>query len=105
MLLRLLATSKNETLLDPIDQGLSLGVASFLRALSKGSGCWNISVLAQVDSCCNLGTPCCYNGITNSNVVLPSVSLGPPRFTVDTTIFEMWLGSLSKHTGLAIPVL
>ena len=40
-----------------------------------------------------------------SKMVLPTVNLGPPRFTVDTTIFEMWLGSLSKHRGLAIPVL
>ena len=31
-------------------------------------------------------------------------SLPPPR-TVDTTIFEMWLGSLSTHRGLSIPVL
>ena len=41
----------------------------------------------------------------NSKMVLSIVHFGPPRFTVDTTIFEMWLGSLSKHTGLAIPVL
>ena len=40
-----------------------------------------------------------------SKMVLSTVHFGPPRFTVDTTIFEMWLGSLSKHTGLAIPVL
>ena len=32
-------------------------------------------------------------------------ALAHHAFTVDTTIFEMWLGSLSKHTGLAIPVL
>ena len=37
--------------------------------------------------------------------VVSTVDVRPPRFTVDTTIFEMWLGSLSKHTGLAIPVL
>ena len=29
---------------------------------------------------------------------------GPPTHTVDTTIFEMWLGSLSTHPGLSIPV-
>ena len=29
---------------------------------------------------------------------------GPPPLTVDTAIFEMWLGSLSRHKGLAIPV-
>ena len=46
-----------------------------------------------------------YSPIHISKMVLPTVNLGPPRFTVDTTIFEMWLGSLSKHTGLAIPVL
>ena len=28
----------------------------------------------------------------------------PPR-TVDTTIFEMWLGNLSTHRGLSIPAL
>ena len=28
----------------------------------------------------------------------------PPDLTVDTTIFEMWLGSLSKHQGFSIPV-
>ncbi len=29
---------------------------------------------------------------------------GSPPLTVDTAIFEMWLGSLSTHQGLAIPV-
>ena len=29
----------------------------------------------------------------------------PPTHTVDTTVFEMWLGSLSTHRGLSIPVL
>ena len=29
---------------------------------------------------------------------------GPPTHTVDTTIFEMWLGNLSTHQGLSIPV-
>ena len=29
---------------------------------------------------------------------------GFPTHTVDTTIFEMWIGSLSTHRGLAIPV-
>ena len=37
-------------------------------------------------------------------MVLPTVNLGPPTHTVDTTIFEMWLGSLSTHQGLSIPV-
>ena len=45
-----------------------------------------------------------YRATTHSKVC-NMVPLGPPRFTVDTTIFEMWLGSLSKHRGLAIPVL
>ena len=31
--------------------------------------------------------------------------IGPPPRTVDTTIFEMWLGSLSTHRGLSIPAL
>ena len=31
--------------------------------------------------------------------------VGPPPRTVDTTIFEMWLGSLSTHRGLSIPAL
>ena len=43
--------------------------------------------------------------MSESASVLDFVKSGPPRFTVDTTIFEMWLGSLSNHTGLAIPVL
>ena len=33
-----------------------------------------------------------------------SVRVGPPPLTVDTTIFEMWLGRLSTHQGLSIPV-
>ena len=46
------------------------------------------------------------DGVTREGAsLLDFVQPGPPRFTVDTTIFEMWLGSLSKHTGLAIPVL
>ena len=36
--------------------------------------------------------------------VLSTVKSGPPTHTVDTTIFEMWIGSLSTHRGLAIPV-
>ena len=32
------------------------------------------------------------------------VDLGPPPLTVDSAIFEMWLGSLSRYQGLAIPV-
>ena len=32
------------------------------------------------------------------------VRVGPPPLTVDTAIFEMSLGSLSAHRGLAIPV-
>ena len=34
-----------------------------------------------------------------------TVCPGPPPRTVDTTIFEMWLGSLSTHRGLSIPAL
>ena len=41
----------------------------------------------------------------NSKMALPTVKSGPPPLTVDTTIFEMWLGSLSAHRGLSIPVL
>ena len=33
-----------------------------------------------------------------------TVKASPPPRTVDTTIFEMWLGSLSTHRGLSIPV-
>ena len=36
--------------------------------------------------------------------VLSTVKSGPPALTVDSAIFEMWLGSLSRHQGLAIPV-
>ena len=39
-----------------------------------------------------------------SNMVLSIVKIGPPPHTVDTTVFEMWLGSLSAHRGLSIPV-
>ena len=41
---------------------------------------------------------------TESASVLDFVQSGPPTHTVDTTIFEMWLGSLSTHQGLSIPV-
>ena len=40
--------------------------------------------------------------ITENDAV--GVSITPPTYTVDTTVFEMWLGSLSLHQGLAIPV-
>ena len=39
-----------------------------------------------------------------SKMLLSTVNSGPPPLTVDTTIFEMWLGSLSTHEGLSIPV-
>ena len=39
----------------------------------------------------------------NSKMVLSIVHFGPPPITVDTAVFEMWLGSLSEHRGLAIP--
>ena len=39
-----------------------------------------------------------------SKTVPPIVQLGPPTHTVDITIFEMWIGSLSTHQGLSIPV-
>ena len=39
-----------------------------------------------------------------SKTVLSTVKIGPPPLTVDTSVFEMWLGSLSRHQGLAIPV-
>ena len=39
-----------------------------------------------------------------SKIVPPTIHLGPPTHTVDTTIFEMWLGNLSTHQGLSIPV-
>ena len=41
---------------------------------------------------------------TSQRKVRKSVRLGPPALTVDTAIFEMSLGSLSAHQGLAIPV-
>ena len=40
----------------------------------------------------------------NSKTVLSTVKKGPPTSTVDTTIFEMWLGRLSTHQGLSTPV-
>ena len=46
------------------------------------------------------------DGVTQESAsVLDFVQSGPPTRTVDTTIFEMWLGSLSTHRGLAISVL
>ena len=45
------------------------------------------------------------DGVTSESAsVLDFVQSSPPPHTVDTTIFEMWLGSLSMHRGLAIPV-
>ena len=45
------------------------------------------------------------DGVTSESAsVLDFVKSGPPTHTVDTTIFEMWLGSLSTHRGLSIPV-
>ena len=45
------------------------------------------------------------DGVTSESAsVLDFVQSDPPPCTVDTTIFEMWLGSLSTHRGLAIPV-
>ena len=52
------------------------------------------------------GKPASYTANRNFNVkVLRTLPLGPPPRTVDTAIFEMWLGSLSPHRGLSIPVL
>ena len=46
------------------------------------------------------------DGVTSESAsVLDFVQSGPPARTVDTTIFEMWLGSLSTHRGLSIPAL
>ena len=42
--------------------------------------------------------------MSESASVLDFVKSGPPPPTVDTTIFEMWLGRLSTHQGLSIPV-
>ena len=42
-------------------------------------------------------------GIESASV-LDFVKSGPPPRTVDTTVFEMWLGSLSTHQDLSIPV-
>ena len=45
------------------------------------------------------------DGVTRESAsVLDFVQSGPPTHTVDTTIFEMWLGNLSTHQGLSIPV-
>ena len=45
------------------------------------------------------------DGVTSESAsVLDFVKSGPPPLTVDPAIFEMWLGSLSRHQGLAIPV-
>ncbi len=45
------------------------------------------------------------DGVTQESASVHGfVQSGPPPLTVDTTIFEMSLGSLSAHQGLAIPV-
>ena len=45
------------------------------------------------------------DGVTRESAsVLDFVQSGPPTHTVDTTVFELWLGSLSTHQGLSIPV-
>ena len=45
------------------------------------------------------------DGVTRESAsVLDFVQSSPPALTVDTTIFEMWLGRLSMHQGLSIPV-
>ena len=45
------------------------------------------------------------DGVTSESAsVLDFVQSGPPTSTVDTTIFEMWLGRLSTHQGLSTPV-
>ncbi len=45
------------------------------------------------------------DGVTSESAsVLDFIQSGPPTHTVDTTIFEMWLGNLSTHQGLSIPV-
>ena len=36
-------------------------------------------VSVHVDSCCDLATPRCYNGIASSKVVLSTVQTGPPN--------------------------
>ena len=41
---------------------------------------------------------------SESASVLDFVQSGPPTLTVDSNVFEMSLGSLSAHQGLAIPV-
>ena len=43
-------------------------------------------------------------GETSQLKVRRTVRLGPPPLTVDTTVFELWLGTLSAHQGLSIPV-
>ena len=45
------------------------------------------------------------DGVTRESAsVLDFVQSGPPPHTVGTAVFEMWLGGLSTHQGLAIPV-
>ena len=45
------------------------------------------------------------DGVTSESAsVLDFVKSSPPPLTVDTAVFEMWLGSLSAHRGLSIPV-
>ena len=41
---------------------------------------------------------------SNSPTWCGKVMSAPPTHTVDATIFEMWLGNLSTHQGLSIPV-
>ena len=64
-----------------------------------------ISVLAQVDSCCNLGTPRCFHGIASSKVVLYTVKIGPPHWDrIKSLYLEVRSGPVTKSMSLPDPV-
>ena len=43
-------------------------------------------------------------GFSLSSTLILSKWPGPPTYMSDTTVFELWMGRLSAHQSLAIPV-
>ena len=64
-----------------------------------------IEVVGEEEATLTYTVPMPSDGATSESAsVLDFVKSGPPPHTVDTAVFEMWLGSLSTHQGLSIPV-
>ena len=71
------------------------------RGAGDGSQVWGWPATPSAGK--RVWTTVAYNE-TSHRKVRSTVHSGPPTHTVDTTIFEMWLGNLSTHPGLSIPV-